>query len=238
MKQFSTLFVFSLLITLAMPSCRKVSGTGPVVSETRNISGFSEIKSEFSGDVYITPGSAYHVRIEAQQNIIDVIETTLNDGILTLRVKHHTVIKPDYRVKVYITSPDITGVRLTGSGNMVLQEPLSTNHLYVKLSGSGNIDISKLTASSLDANISGSGTINVFDGSVTNEYVDISGSGSVDCSNLRATFGDVDIAGSGDAKVYVTSNLKVRISGSGSVYYRGTPAIDVSITGSGKLRPM
>jgi hypothetical protein len=236
MKKLSVLFILSLLLVTAMSSCRKVSGTGPVVSETRSVSGFSEIKSAFSGDIIITPSSSYSVRIEAQQNIIDVIETVLNDGILTLRVKSNTVIKPDSRVKVYISSPDIRGVIVSGSGNVQFTDALTTTDLYLKVSGSGNINIFKLTANSVDANISGSGEININNGSVADEMVDISGSGSMELSNLVATNSDIKIAGSGDARVYVTGHLKVRISGSGSVYYRGTPSIDVSISGSGKLK--
>lgn len=238
MKKLSILFLLSLLALAVLPSCRKVSGKGPVVSETRSISGFREVKSDFVGEVYITQGNSYNVRLEAQQNIIDVIETVLNDGILTIREKSHTIVRPDYRIKVYITMPAITGLRVSGSGDMTLVEPVSVSDLYLKVSGSGSISISKLNAHSVDANISGSGEVNIWEGVVGSEFIDISGSGSADFSGLRAETGDIEISGSGSARVYVTDRLKVRISGSGSVYYRGTPAIDVSITGSGKLRPM
>lgn len=238
MKKLSILFILSLLVIAVMSSCRKVSGSGPVVSETRSISGFREVKSDFSGDVFITQGSLYSVRIEAQQNIIDVIETVLNDGILTIRGKSNTIIRPDTRIKVYITMPDVEGLRVSGSGDMTVQNNVSASHLYLKVSGSGNITIPKLNAGSVDANISGSGEINIWDGTVSNEFIDIEGSGSMDFSGLMASAADVEISGSGDARVYATSTLKVRISGSGSVYYRGNPSIDVSISGSGKLKPL
>lgn len=238
MKKLIILFVFSLLAIAVLPSCHKVSGSGPVVTETRNISGFSEIRSEFSGEIYITPGNSYSVTIDAQQNIIDVIETVLNDGILTLRVKSNTVIRPDSRVIVRITTPHITGLHVNGSGNMTVTDNLGTSDLYLKVSGSGNIYLPGLTCSSVYANISGSGEIDINNGEVATEEIDISGSGSMDFSNLLAASSDIEIAGSGDARVYVSNKLKVRISGSGTVYYRGTPSIDVSISGSGKLKPM
>lgn len=237
MKKLFVLLTGLFLIAL-LPSCRKVSGDGPVVTEVRNISGFRDIKSEFSGDIYIIPGSSYGVQIEAQQNIIDVIETVLSDGMLTLRVKSNTVIRPDSRVRVYITSPDVRGLIVSGSGNMLVQQPLTTPDLYLKVNGSGNISLLSLNAGSLDANISGSGELNINGGTVAEESLDIGGSGSIDFSNLTATDATVKITGSGNARVQATGKLKVRISGSGSVYYRGTPTIDVSITGSGKLKPM
>lgn len=238
MKKLSVLFILGMIFVTLMPSCRKVSGTGPVVSETRSVSGFSEIKSELPADIIITPAAQYNVRVEAQQNIIDVIETVLNDGILTLRVKNNTVIKPDSRVKVYVSSPVIEGLMVSGSGNMQVTDVLPSTDLYMKVSGSGNINIPKLNANSIDANISGSGEININDGSIAQENIEISGSGSMNLSNMAATNSEVKISGSGNARIYVTGNLKVRITGSGSVYYRGAPAIDVSITGSGKLKPL
>jgi hypothetical protein len=238
MRKLSILFILSLLVITVMPACRKVSGHGPVVSETRSVSGFQEVKTDFTGDVFVTQGSNYNVRIEAQQNIIDVIETVLNDGILTIRGKSNTIIRPDTRIKVYVTMPRIDGLMVNGSGNTIVENTITTSNLYMKVSGSGNITVPKLDASSVDANISGSGEINIWDGTVSNEYIDITGSGDMDFSGLRASTGEVRISGSGDARVYVTGSLKVRISGSGDVYYRGTPSIDVSISGSGKLRPL
>jgi hypothetical protein len=238
MKKLSVLFILTIIFAALLPSCRKVDGTGPVVTEFRNVSGFTEIKSEISADIIITPATAYSVKIDAQQNITDVIETVLNDGILTIRVKSNTLIKPDSRVKIYISSPDIQGLIINGSGNMLVTDALISSHLYLKISGSGNINIPKLSGQSIDANISGSGEANINDGSIHEELIDISGSGSMNMSNLATSNSDIKIAGSGDAHVKVVDYLKVRITGSGSVYYKGTPTIDVSITGSGKLKPM
>lgn len=238
MKKLSILFILTIIVAAAFSSCRKVDGTGPVVTEFRNVSGFTEIKSEISADIIVTPAAAYSVKIEAQQNIIDVIETVLNDGMITLRVKSNTVIKPDAKVKIYISSPDIQGLIVSGSGNMQVSDALTSSHLYLKTSGSGNINISRLNGQSIDANISGSGEININEGAIHEELIDISGSGSMNMSNLTTVNSDIKIAGSGNAKVNVIDYLKVRITGSGSVYYKGTPTIDVNITGSGKLKPM
>ena len=64
-----------LLLTIALlavtqQSCRKVSGRGPVVTENRNIADFKEIKSDISGEVYISPGATYkEMTIAAAQAI-------------------------------------------------------------------------------------------------------------------------------------------------------------------------
>lgn len=224
------------MLAVALQSCRKVSGSGPVVTESRSISGFKEIKSDLSGEVYITSGPVYKVSIEAQQNIIDVIETVLNDDRLTLRLKNNTSVKAEDKIIVRIESPDIRGLIVNGSGNMSANQGITASDLYMKVSGSGDIYLSGLSALTLDANISGSGTIDIASGSLNTETLEISGSGDMDFQNLVSKDADVKISGSGSAKVQATDHLKVRITGSGNVYYRGNPAVDVSITGSGDLK--
>lgn len=224
------------LLAIAVQSCRKVSGRGPVVTENRDISGFKEIKSDISGEVYVTPGPAYKVSIEAQQNIIDVVETVLNDNRLTIRLKSNTVVKSADKIIVRVTSPDIRGLILSGSGNLNANQPITTSDLYLRVSGSGDMYLNGLSATSLDANISGSGRIDIISGTVDREELEIGGSGDMDFLNLVSREAEVKISGSGSAKLHATERLKVRITGSGDVYYRGNPAVDVSISGSGDLK--
>ncbi len=224
------------LLAIAIQSCRKVSGRGPVVTENRDISGFREIKSDISGEVYLTSGPVYKVSIEAQQNIIDVIETVLNDNRLTIRVKNNTSVRAEDKIIVRITSPNIKGIILSGSGNISADGTIATPDLYMKVSGSGDIYLNSLSAKTLDANISGSGRIDITSGLINNQVLEISGSGDMDFLNLISKEAEVKITGSGSAKVQATDRLKVKITGSGNVYYRGNPAVDVSITGSGDLK--
>lgn len=224
------------LLAIAVQSCRKVSGRGPIVTENRDISGFKEIKSDISGEVYITNGPAYKVSIEAQQNIIDVIETVLNDNRLTIRVKNNTSVKSEDKIIVRITSPDVRGIILSGSGNISSDNVVISSDLYMHVSGSGDIYLNGLTALTLDASISGSGRIDITSGSLNSQELEITGSGDMDLLNLVSKETEVKISGSGSAKVQATDRLKVRITGSGNVYYRGNPAVDVSITGSGDLK--
>jgi len=231
---FLALLAFLTLFTSA--SCRKITGEGPVVTEMRNISGFNSIHSELSADVYFTPGSSYEVGIEAQRNIIDEIETVLNDGKLTIRVKRNVSLRSHERIRVNITAPDINEIYLSGSGNIYVTNTFTTGNLNLKISGSGSMSIPELEASSLTAAISGSGDMTIGAGHTGQETLEISGSGNIDALGCAAGNSSVRISGSGNIRVFATETLKVKISGSGDVYYKGNPALDVDISGSGKLK--
>jgi hypothetical protein len=239
MKKLSMLIAAVLFIAITLPSCRKVSGDGPIVTQKREVSGFKEIKSEISGDVYVTYGSAYEITVEAQQNILNVLETVLTGDRLTLRFKPNTHIRTHERIIVRISTPDIKALILSGSGNIQGMNLMETNRLLLNISGSGNIHLHEVNTQLLDAGISGSGSISVNGGSATDEIIEIKGSGSIDLLSLEAANSDVNISGSGNAKLNVTEHLKVKISGSGNVYYTGNPSVDeVKITGSGSLKKL
>src|SRR5438477_4463674 len=112
----SIAFAASLLILLS--SCRKVIGEGPVVTETRSINNFTGISSEMSGRVNFTIGPAYKVEITAQQNILDVLNTNVVNGILHIDFKNGVRVRNYQDLIINVTAPFADYFRLSGSGEM------------------------------------------------------------------------------------------------------------------------
>ena len=52
-----------------------VDGKGPRVEKDLQLDDFNGIRLTLSADVYLTPGRSQSVRVSAQQNIIDLLET-------------------------------------------------------------------------------------------------------------------------------------------------------------------
>ncbi len=201
---------------LAFPSCRKISG-------------------DIDGDVYYTQDSVYKVEIYAQSNVLDKIETPIENGQLRLQFRKFGNVGSHNRIITRISAPDINGLSVNGSGNLYANQAISSNNMNLKVNGSGNITIASYTGNDLIANVNGSGRIAVNGGSVKTEDLRISGSGDLDLLNLQAENVTVHTSGSGSTSVYATRTLDVHISGSGDVYYRGTPSVSTSISGSGKV---
>lgn len=237
MKHVHLLSLLLITMLLSFNSCRKIAGTGPVVEEERTLSGFTRISVGTGATVQVTQGATFEVILEAQQNILDIITTEVHHGELVIDNQRHTNIASWEDVHVYITMPEVTGLTLTGSGDIQVQNDINTEEMKLQISGSGNIYLPRLTAHKLLTKISGSGYVQVDEGIVQQQELQISGSGAIRLSGLEAKQAEVTISGSGDARVFVTDFLKVRISGSGDVYYTGNPTIDVQITGSGRLQP-
>jgi len=238
MKKLSLAVVSLAAVLFIFPSCEKVVGEGPLVTQTRSVGNFTGVSSEMSGKVNFTIAPDYKVEITAQQNILDVLNTNVVDGVLHIDFKNNVRVRQHEDLLINITAPYADYFRLSGSGNMNVQGDIAADNLKLTLSGSGDITVQNaVIADKIDADVSGSGNISIANGSAVNEDVDISGSGKVEMAGVDAENAVTHTSGSGDVKLSLSKNLDVHISGSGSVFYHGNPIISTHISGSGRVIP-
>ncbi len=234
MKRTRSLLLLALVIIL-LPSCKKIVGKGDVITEHRNVTGFTAIDLAIAGDVYFTPDSVYHVEIQAQQNVADVIETYLSGNTLVLRLKDHTVLGKHDQIRFNISGPNVAEFNVSGSGTYRIQQAVDESTVKLGISGSGDIDANSFYSNVLDAAISGSGSMSAGSGTVSIGYLKISGSGNINMISVVFDTVYATISGSGDISAKVIKYLDGTISGSGSIHYDGSPVINSHVSGSGKI---
>ncbi len=236
-----SLLVISLItIANSFSSCdvtgqNRVKGSGNITKEERSINPFKELSVRGSMDVYITQGPSKAAVIEADDNIIPLIELEQEGDKLIVRLKRNTSINSSRGMKVYLTTPELEELHLAGSGNAVLENKFTNNtEMKLSLSGSGNLR-GTINSPNIDANIAGSGDISV-DGETQKLDIDIAGSGNFKGSSLMSESADVTIAGSGNANIHASVKLDAKIAGSGNVSYKGSPQVNSKVAGSGSVR--
>ena len=240
MKHFFQLLGIISIASLLLTSCEKLEGKGPVVAQDRVYSGFDAVSISISGKVIHRVGNNFSLRIHAQQNILDIIQTRMEGDELIIKFKDGKNIRSHKEILVEIVSPVLKRISLAGSADMELQDDLDQSELLMSLSGSGNINVAGHVNlnGQLRASLSGSGNITVAGGIADDTWLRIAGSGNIHTDAVTCNSSYAEITGSGNIRVHATQSLDVRIQGSGSVFYRGTPQITSSVTGSGKLMPI
>jgi hypothetical protein len=237
MKKKHLLFVLMIAILLAACTLNvgdQITGSGKVISAARPVDSFTKLESTCSADVVLVQGSPQAVLIEGEDNILPLIETKVSGGKLTISTKPNTSIRTTQALIVHITVPELSSIRLTGSGNVDAKN-LASASLDLEITGSGNIQIGSLGTPSLQAKISGSGDISIEGGNINSQTIGLSGSGNFEAKSLESRMADITISGSGDATLWVTDNLTANLSGSGDVNYYGTSGLDKRVTGSGSV---
>ena len=219
-----------------------IAGTQMLVaqtSQTREVSAFTEISLRIGANVHLKQGNTQSIEVKGKDATIAKLITEVSDRKLVIRYPNDswfTKWNPGI-VDVYVTMPQIDGLAISGSGSITSEGMIESRILDLMVSGSGDVKLTDLKAEKVSATLSGSGNINIFGKHNATEFKGvISGSGNIKASDFPADNVDVKIVGSGNCRVNSVKKLFVRLAGSGNVYYRGNPAVDSSVAGSGVVR--
>jgi hypothetical protein len=209
-------------------------------NEERKLSSFTEISMRVPGKLYIQQGDVQKVTIDAKSSVLKDIITEINDRALIIRFPVKNYLWRNFdpgSIIIQITIPEISGLNVSGSGDIIGEGTISSLIMDVVISGSGNINLSDLKVDRIKTVISGSGNIHLKGSKVASEFTGtISGSGNIKAQNLEAEEVKVTISGSGNCSVGSNGRCTVRIAGSGSFFYSGNPSIDSTIAGSGNVK--
>lgn len=209
-----------------------IRGNGILDTETRYVTAFNEVNHSGNFIVHITPGTRHEVVVSAESNLLPYIETDIRNGHLNLSVAGIHSLKNTRPIEIYITTPVLEAIRLSGSGE-ITTGLFNTDEFKTVISGSGSI-ATYINSHSAEFVISGSGNVEIF-GNVDEARMTISGSGKIYAYDLQLQECTANISGSGDMFVKISRSLQAAISGSGYVYYIGTPKVQTQISGSGKV---
>ncbi len=232
------LLLGAILIIIGATSCWKdriVRGNGDLTQETRTVAEFNGIRSVGSFNVELRHDSIERVEIDAESNLLNHIETTVANNILTISPESGVNLKPSKLLKIVVYSPDFKIVNITGSSAVQVEELKSPGKdIVIQISGSGSFT-GAAYAPEIYVNVSGSGSVTLGGEAEYSEF-NLSGSGKIDALNCPINEVRAQLSGSGKIDVFALDILDVTISGSGVVRYKGDPIINSNISGSGKLR--
>ena len=213
---------------------KSVNGSGIIKTETRNVRGFTRISLSIPANVEVVQGKTESVTIEGDDNIVPLVETTVENEGLKIRFAEKNMSVSTKALRIVVNAKTIDELSVAGSGDLRAAK-LQAATLKASIAGSGDVNIAVLDADTLTVSIAGSG--NFFAGGKANTVeTKIAGSGDLKIGKLEANSVKVSVAGSGDATVWAKESLKVSVAGSGDVKYYGDAKVSQSVAGSGSVK--
>lgn len=205
-------------ILILLPGCiinLGVEGSGNRTSEERDLEPFSEIYLAGSEEILVTVGEPQSVTVEADDNLIELVETLVKGDTLVIRTEKN--YRSSKGIRVTITVPELDEVGVAGSGDMEISG-LAASGFSVSVTGSGAVSV-RGSAERVDATVTGSGDLRLFE--------------------LEARRAEALVTGSGDIELRATESLDASVTGSGDIRYAGDPEqVRKSVTGSGDIEPV
>lgn len=185
-----------------------VVGSGQVVSETRELSAFTEVEAHGGIALEIAKGATPGVVVTAQSNLLPITRTTVEGSRLTVDTTKGYTTTEGLTVKV--TAPSVTAITLTG-GASATGRAVDPSSLVLDLSGGARLDLS---------------------GRVDDLSIEADGGAVILLGGLKATTAKVNVSGGVVATLAVSSSLTGTASGGVVITLAERPdTVDVETSG-------
>lgn len=215
--------IITFIALLTLCSCaieRDNKRTGKETTMAVNVKDFTELEIAGSFNVYFTQGNTTSVKVKGYEKYLKNVKITSDGKTLSIGIhkswKNLSYFYDD--IEVYVTSPNIRGISIAGSGEFKSSTKIDTDRMYISVAGSGEVDIQDIICDNLKGEIAGSGEIDIKRITTQNAELSIAGSGDIDIENAVIDNVACEIAGSGD--IELKGNIKhhtQEVAGSGSV---------------------
>ena len=193
----------------------QIVGSGRLISEVRTVPSFDGIRVTNFGKVFVTQDTVESLRIEADDNIIQRVRTSVSGGILVVGLDNGSY--DHITVNIYASMRSIRRLESVGAADFLSTGPVEMDTISCRITGAGSITLS---------------------GTASQENVEIIGAGSIRNFDLVASRCFASISGTGNIEVTATQELDAVIAGTGTITYGGNPpVVHGSITGVGTIEP-
>ncbi len=237
MKRF---IILSILFSILLSSChffggKRIRGNGKITTQNRTVNAFTSVDVRGAIDVYVKQDSVVSVKIEADENLLEYVQVTVDGSTLDIREEKGYNLKSAKGIKVYVSGPSFKHFEASGACDIYSENQInSTEPISIDLSGACDVKM-ELKTPAIDVDLSGAGKITL-KGETKDFDVDGSGSTNVRCFELMTENTRVEMSGAGDAEVFASLKLDVHVSGAADVKYKGNAAVSQKISGAGSVK--
>ncbi len=216
-------FLAIVSIICFFTACGYKKGSGVTVTQNRNTDNFTGVSVGGNFDVEIKTGSDTKVRIEADDNVIDDIETRVENNQLKISMKNGMSYN-NVHMKVFITAPKINKISSSASADVNVIDALASDEKIIINASSGSSVKAAVNAPGTEADASSGAEIDLT-GRTQKFDVEVSSGASVDAYELLSENTKVQTSSGATAQVHASIQLDASASSGGSVSYRGAAAL-------------
>jgi len=180
-----------------------VVGSGNIVTVSRPVADYHAISLTGVGRLIVTQTGDESLTITADDNIVPLIGSGVQDGLLTVSDPPNTDLEPSQIIVYRITVKDLDAIRISGVVNASVEGILTTDF---------TVDISGVTTLTTT-------------GSVTHQQVSLNGVSTYLAEGLTSETARIMGSGVMGAVLTVSNLLDGDVCGVGSISYVGMPSV-------------
>lgn len=226
MKSIKTLLL--LVLVASITSCHfdlgHENGNGNVTTQERAVNqDFDKVRGSSGIDIYLTEGSENKIVVEADENLIDLIETIVTNGKLIIRSSKN--IGRFKAKKVHVTFIKLSSIEASSGADIIGKSVIKNETINLDCSSGADLEV-EVFAKELYAETSSGADLDV-SGKASVMYANASSGSELNAKNLNTITCNAKASSGADIIVTVQDKINAKASSGGDIRYYGDP---VSVT--------
>lgn len=222
-----TKIIVSIILAMLMLSCDLginigpgVSGNGNVVSDERRLNDtFDKIEVSRGLDVYLTQGETESIKVEADENLQEIIVTEVKGNVLKIYADEN--IRRSKSKKVYVTFRSVSSISSSSGSDVNSTNTINADDLELSTSSGSGMELD-INAEKVSCD-SSSGSDLKLSGKTNKLYAEASSGSDIKAGDLTAFSSEVKASSGADITINTSNELVAKASSGGDIRYYGNP---------------
>jgi hypothetical protein len=202
-----------------------------VTKKVLELPEFKSIYVNSAYTVYLKQTNKNEVTVEALTEIFSLSDIKVENGILMINIDRKPEnpnksiwakiddIKLNPTMKLYVSMKNISELQVNGTGKIISENSIASDNILLAVNGNGGIDVD-IKGNTVKAEVAGSGDLKI-KGYATSLDALLSGTGSLHAFECPLETAKIKVTGSGLCEVNVTNTIEAAVLGSGIVKHKG-----------------
>jgi len=201
----------------------KIEGSGNLITKEIPVKSFDHLTAHGIYHLYLSQGDKESVKIEAEDNLMDLFTVENEGSSLEISMKKDVNIDSKKKMSVYVTFRSLKSMYLSMVGGTSSEEPLKFSDLKFTNQSVGSVDLN-MTMQTLTLENGSVGNLKL-KGSADNAVIKTNSVGSIQAGDFVVQKMEIDNNGIGSATVNAEKELKYSDSFLGKVNNKGNASV-------------
>jgi hypothetical protein len=222
---FTTLFFILINIDA---SSQAIKGSGKIVTDNRELTGFNELIAQGSFNLILTQGEKEGVRIVTDDNVVELFQTRVDGKRLYITMVAD--VKKTESTNVYVSVKELVNIILLSEITLKTETVIHFDELKIFSGGLSQLNL-EVYAASLNMQLTDA-TYTYLKGYTEKFTAEVHDETELNAFEMQIDYCDILASGLTEVMIDVQKELKMMISGGSNLYYTGNPVISQRIFSS------
>lgn len=199
---------------------QRTKGNKNVVKQERTIPAFTVLRVGGAFNVYFTQKDETSLVLEADENLMDKIETSVSGNLLNITTRN---IKNATTLNIYLSSPKLEEINISGAATIQSENTITVTELRIYASGAAEVEL-EVDVENLNTKATGASEVKI-SGNAGQHTVVASGAADVKAAKLITNSTDANASGASHVSINATEEVNTSSSGAGNISVSGNPEI-------------